>query len=101
MSEMVERVAKVLNPMAFSEILIIDTSGGPSRMEPPSPSLMESARFLARRVLAAMREPTEEMADAGRDEIPEHSGSDDDGYMCSPRTCAIECWQTMIAEALK
>lgn len=74
MSEMVERLAKVLREMGCGESFGCDE--------------------IARAMIQAMREPTEAMATAGCD-----ADCADEHYI--GRFAAIEAWKLMIDEALK
>lgn len=80
MSEMVERVADALERWAFES-----GGGGVERAKSLS---------LARAAIAAMREPTAEMVQAGR-----HVSHGDDGWVGAE--AAAEVWRDMVDAALK
>ena len=78
MSEMVERVARAI-------------SGG----DDPA-NVLEIHRHRAKLAIEAMREPTEAMVDAGRNEPVSHSWGSGGEFITDPD----EVWQAMIDAAL-
>ena len=85
MSEMVDRVAKVIEAELVGHV------------DPYSDGLSEYgiAQKIVRATIAAMREPTEGMIQAGAESGP-WSGE----YSNDEKGCAVQVWQDMIAAAL-
>lgn len=108
MSEMVERVAKVLYARKCAEIAADPTAAYRGPFSPFEELLKAKDAYLddARAAIAAMREPTDEMWDAGaenlygvsREKAIEYAKEDkfeSDGHK------AEEIWQALIDAALK
>lgn len=87
MSEMVKRVAKAIaDPDQYIAAEFADPN--------------HEWESVARAVLAAMREPTEEMLSLGDSAIP-RAEADETGRRMMGREVALEAWRAMIDEALK
>ena len=86
MSEMIERVARVLEPLSWAALGTGDTLAFKNRRT--------SSLWKARRVIEPMRCPTEEMIDAG---LTEDGGGHDD--QCN-RNIQVDAYRAMIDAAL-
>lgn len=89
MSEIVDRVEDVLREVL--EARIEQVSG------PHYRAVIQNIREAAERAIAAMREPTGEMIEAGKWAIPIPR----DPHKEDARTNTKKCWDIMIDEALK
>jgi hypothetical protein len=105
MSEMIERAARIIDRFAFEDTPTVDDPGAFAHVIPRDDAERQLrqtvARFQAKRIITAMREPTPGMVDAGAEtygiETP-HIGN-------LPVTVVdgqpSKAWRAMIDEALK